>query len=208
MRNDLADVTLVMDKSGSMQSCVYEAQTGLKKFIEDQQKQSGECNFSCIEFDNIPRWLVKTQPIKNVTIPQIMPAGMTALLDAVGMAIDDTGKRLSNMKEEDRPGLVVIAIITDGQENNSNTYTREQIRDMIEHQKSVYNWQFVFLGANQDSFTVAQQMSIDAYADYTSGKIDKAYVAVSNNVTRMRGASSCGQQVCNTFTPDELIGMQ
>ena len=98
---------------------------------------------------------------------------MTALLDAVGRAINETGERLAKLDEKDRPGLVVFVVMTDGLENSSSEFTKPQIKEMIERQQRQYQWHFTFLGANQDAFAEAAAMGIDpcGAADYSMGKV-------------------------------------
>jgi hypothetical protein len=67
------------------------------------------------------------------------------------------------MPEAERPGKVIIAILTDGEENSSRTFTWTQISDKIRHQREVYKWEFLFLGANQDAIATASKMSIDRH---------------------------------------------
>lgn len=45
-------------------------------------------------------------------------------------------------------------------ENASQEFSYEKIRQMIEHQKSKYNWEFIFLGANIDAVATAEQFGI------------------------------------------------
>jgi len=55
----------------------------------------------------------------------------------------------------------MFVIVTDGQENASaREYTKERLLEKIKHQTEVYNWLFLYLGANQDSISVAQQYGI------------------------------------------------
>ncbi len=51
-----------------------------------------------------------------------IPKGNTALPDAVGKTIEATGRRLANTPEENRPEKVIVAILTDGEENSSRQY--------------------------------------------------------------------------------------
>ena len=92
----------------------------------------------------------------------LVPRGSTALLDAVGRAINETGERLAKMNEEDRPGLVVFVVMTDGEENSSQEFSKDQIKQMITHQQDTYGWHFTFLGANQDAFAEAGALGIHA----------------------------------------------
>lgn len=53
-------------------------------------------------------------------------------------------------------------ITTDGMENASRRYTYEKVKQMIERQKTKYNWEFLFLGANIDAVQTAGQLGIGA----------------------------------------------
>jgi hypothetical protein len=83
------------------------------------------------------------------------------MLDAIGRTIDSVGERLSDTPEEDRPEKVIVSILTDGLENASKEYTYEQIGSRIKRQKEKYNWEFIFLAANQDAVASAKMISID-----------------------------------------------
>lgn len=86
--------------------------------------------------------------------------GGTALLDALGKAIDETGLRLAKLSEESRPAKVVFVVITDGEENSSTTFTKAQIREMIAHQEGRYQWGFSFLGCGFDAFAEAGSIGV------------------------------------------------
>lgn len=149
-------------------------------------------------------------PIKDVPKYTLVPRGMTALLDAVGRAINEAGCRLAAIPEDQRPGLVVFVIVTDGQENSSHEFTRAQIKEMIERQQSVYSWQFTFLGANQDAFAEAGSLGISpaAAANYVPTNSKIAFSSAANNVTRMRKMSAEGQSVVCGYTNDERTSME
>ncbi len=134
---------------------------------------------------------------------------MTALLDAVGRAINETGERLANMPERDRPGLVVFVIVTDGQENSSHEFSRPQIKEMIEHQQTQYQWQFTFLGANQDAFAEAASIGISkaAAANYAAAAPQAAFAGASASLKRMRRAAMQGDKVECGYTEDERQSM-
>lgn len=210
MKKDLTDITLIVDRSGSMRSCASEAQNGINVFIKEQKEKVGNAIFSLMQFDVEHEYIFESLPISNVGRYKLEPRGMTALLDAVGKVITETGKRLENMNEEDRPGLVVIAIITDGEENASHNFTKDQIKEMIEHQQSVYNWQFTFLGANQDAFSEAGEIGIKGktVANFSTNNIGKAFLNVSHNVTRMRTMSFAGKSVESFYTDEEIKDMK
>ncbi len=210
MRNDLSDVTVVLDRSGSMQSCRNDAEGGLNAFIEEQKKHPGETLFTLVQFDTEYEFVHKGKPIREVGPCELVPRGATALLDAVGRAIAETGERLAAMPEPDRPGLVVFVIVTDGEENSSKEYTKPQIKEMIERQQNDYKWKFSFLGANQDAFAEAGDIGIalDAVANYQPRKTKEAFFAASANVGRMKRAMASGQSVFSAFTPEERESME
>jgi hypothetical protein len=130
---------------------------------------------------------------------------MTALLDAVGRSVAEAGERLSLMKEEDRPGLVLFVIVTDGGENCSHEYTNSMVKEMIEQQQNEYSWQFMFLGANQDAFTEAAKIGIKSShtAGYDVSNTSKVYGTVSAHASNMRSASLTGGSIDMSFTQKE-----
>jgi uncharacterized protein YegL len=210
MRNDLTDITLVVDRSGSMATIQKDSEGGINYFIEHQKSQPGEAIFSLIQFDTEYDWVIKGENIKNVTHYQLFPRGLTALLDAVGRAILETGNRLNKMNEKDRPGLVIIVIVTDGKENSSKEFTKEKIKEMITHQQEIYKWQFTFLGANQDAFDEAGSIGINnaAICNFDPSKTSFAHAAYSANIARMRSVIMTGGIIDNGYTDEERRSME
>jgi len=149
-------------------------------------------------------------PIQNVPKYELVPRGMTALLDAVGRAINETGERLAKMAESDRPSLVIFVVMTDGHENSSKEFNKSQIKEMVERQQNDYDWHFTFLGANQDAFAEAGDMGFDAagVADYATDKVAPAYMATGGKVSRMRAQQRSGETVSNEFTDEERDQMK
>ena len=106
-----------------------------------------------------------------------VPRGWTALYDAIGKQIIETGKKLKDMEEEDRPEKVIFVILTDGEENQSKEFRGEQgrqaIQQMITHQTEKYSWAFMFLGANIDAEKVGATLGIDRDFSATFGATAK-----------------------------------
>jgi uncharacterized protein YegL len=98
--------------------------------------------------------------VEDLNTTTFMPRGSTALLDAIGKTIDDIGNRLSQTPESDRPGKVILAILTDGEENASTVYTPKKVKGMIRNQQEKYNWDVMFLAANQDAILAAKELAI------------------------------------------------
>ena len=205
MRKDLTDITLVVDRSGSMEARREDAQGGINAFVKEQAQEPGEALLSLVQFDDRYEVVHDGVPIDAVPEFELKPRGTTALLDAVGRAINEAGERLADMDEADRPGLVIFVITTDGLENASREFTKARVKEMIEHQQEKYNWEFTFLGANQDAFAEAGGLGIhDAgVATFAPDKVRRAYVASSARVSRMRGQSRRGEEVEDSFTEEE-----
>lgn len=157
MNDNLTDITILLDRSGSMSTVWDDVKGGLKGFVEEQKNAKGEANFSLIVFDgqNPQEVVVGASDINQVELDlsEYGPRGTTPLNDAIGRAINDTGRRLKAMDEKDRPSKVVFVIYTDGYENASREFTNKQIKRMVETQRDTYNWQFLFLGADIDAIT-------------------------------------------------------
>ena len=154
MRDDLCEIVVVMDESGSMDALRTDAIGGFNSFLKEQQATPGDARLTLVKFNSEPKKVCDGIPIKATPLldeRSYTPAGNTALFDAIGDAIDSVGRRLSDTPEPDRPGKVMVAIITDGEENSSKRFTRDMIKEMIWRQQNNYNWQFIFLAANQDA---------------------------------------------------------
>jgi hypothetical protein len=161
---DFTDITFVLDRSGSMATIADDVVGGYKTFINEQKAVGENASISLMQFDTIFEKVFAGVPILNASDQlSFHPRGGTALLDAIGQTINEVGARLRALKEFDRPDKVVIVIVTDGEENSSNWFTLDAVRRMVENQTNNYNWKFVFLGANIDSFTVGGHLSIGAY---------------------------------------------
>lgn len=207
---DKTEIVLVVDRSGSMYSCKEDAQGGINALIKDQQKMEGEANFTLVQFDCEYEFIHEGVNIGEVGEYELCPRGGTALLDAVGRAITETGERLRDMDEADRPGLVTFVIITDGEENSSHEFSLESVKKMIKEQTEKYSWQFSFLGAGLEAFQGGASMGVAAGATamYKTANTGIAFAAASANVGRMRKMSSMGEEIKNEYLSSELKGMQ
>jgi hypothetical protein len=209
MDSELTDITLVVDRSGSMQQIRGDAEGGVNAFIEEQAKEPGKALLTLVQFDTEYEFVRKGMPLLDVPKYDLVPRGATALLDAVGRAINETGERLAGMDEADRPGLVIFVVMTDGHENSSVEFTRTQIKKMIEHQQDEYSWHFTFLAANQDAFDEGGEIGLHAagIANVNINKMYQAYDSSSKKLSRMRKQRRTGQPVSNAFTDEERADM-
>ena len=210
MRNDLTHITFLIDKSESMNVCQSEAQDGLNSLIKDQMKKDGDCTFTLIEFDSKYNIVHNGVGIKTVPDYTLIPSGMTNLTDAFGRGIDETGDYLASIPENERPGLVIFCILTDGEETVSpREYTQEDVKLKVLKQTNDFNWEFTFLGANQDAFSSASNFGVAecSTSSYDIENSSQAFLAVTGNVTRMRDSRASGQDIDNTYTAEETSAM-
>lgn len=167
---DKTDITIILDRSGSMQSVKTDTIGGFNSFLEEQQKVSGEASLSLVQFDDQYETVYTDKDINSaaqLTEATFQPRGMTALYDAIGRTINATGQRLANLPEAERPNKVLFVIMTDGFENSSQEFKAARISEMINHQRNLYKWEFMFIGANQDAVLSAQEMGIPTQAALT-----------------------------------------
>jgi hypothetical protein len=165
MKKNYTEIAFVLDRSGSMESCVDAAIEGFNRFLSDQQQTNGLARLTLVLFDDEYLVPVRSIPVAEVlplTRETYVPRNMTALLDAIGRTIDELGQGLSSMPPADRPGQVIVAIFTDGLENASQKFSWKDVATRIKHQTEAYKWTFLFLGANQDAIATAAQINIAA----------------------------------------------
>lgn len=166
MKQDLTEITIVLDRSGSMLAVCDATISGFNEFVEGQKKAPGDANLTLIQFDTEnPYEVVFDRAIAEVpklTADTYVPRGGTPLHDAIGQTITKLGAKLKRMSEAERPAKVVVAVMTDGMENASREYRAPQIAEMIKHQREVYKWEFLFLGANQDAILTGERLNIPA----------------------------------------------
>ncbi len=165
MNKNYTEIAFVLDRSGSMEGSREAAIAGFNFFLDQQQAGGGLTKLTLVLFDDeylVPIHGLPAAEILPLNYETYIPRGTTALLDAIGRTVDELGARLARMPEKARPGQVIVAILTDGLENSSQTYTWKQIARVIKHQTEQYRWTFLFLGANQDAIATAAQLHIAA----------------------------------------------
>lgn len=158
-------VGLVLDASGSMASIREETVKSLTAFFKGLRSSEDRTRVDVWQFNTSPRHLLKQVDLNASELDDFKryrPNGCTALWDAVCIGIDDLGKAFAEMAEADRPDSVIFAIVTDGWENASRKFTAEDVKQRIEHQKTKYNWEFRFLGANQDAVLTGKEFGLEA----------------------------------------------
>ena len=191
--NNSTEMVYILDRSGSMAGLESDTIGGFNAMIEKQKKQPGKAYVSTVLFDTSTTVLhdrVDLTTVKPMTADDYFAGGCTALLDAIGGAINHIGNIHKYARPEDIPAHTIFVITTDGLENASRRYSKSDIKRMIERQKTKYGWEFLFIGANIDaivtaeSFGIEQSRAVNYHADKKGTEV--LYDAISAPLTAMR----------------------
>ncbi len=145
------DIIFLIDKSGSMYGSEKDTIGGFNSFIERERKKGFNTKVTTILFSDKYDVLYKRKDISgvdNLTDLQYHVGGTTALLDAIGKTITSMDREIENK--------VLFVIMTDGYENASVEYSRGQIKKMI----ASHSWEFIYIGADIDSYRESGRIGI------------------------------------------------
>jgi Mg-chelatase subunit ChlD len=150
---------LVVDRSGSMWNIAEDVKGSVKQFINDQKKLDGKVHLRVDQFDHSYEVIHDLKDIQEINVDEFAkaytPRGSTALLDAIGRATLSMQKSIEAMTE--KPNRVVVAIITDGEENSSTEFNLEKIKGMVK-EKEAEGWDFLFLASDLKTIKIAKDM--------------------------------------------------
>jgi len=193
MKKNLTELVFILDRSGSMAGLESDTIGGFNSMIGKQRKEEGEALVSAVLFSGESKVIYDRADIRKVeplTEKQYFVGGCTALIDAIGGAIHHIGNVHKYARDEDRPERTIFIITTDGMENASHRYISDEVKRMVEKQKSKYGWEFLFLGANIDAvetagrFGIGRDRAVRFHNDAQGIALN--YEAVSRTVGRMR----------------------
>jgi hypothetical protein len=188
MSSVVQDIIFLLDESGSMESMGKEPVQAVNKFIQDQQKTMGDdgATFSLWKFNSTVVKLIDDVPLQEVKeFTDFRPDQMTALYDAIGQAI-------KNKSLKEKHDDVICVILTDGLDNQSKEFSASSICSLIKTMEDEHNWKFIYLGANQDAFSVGGGIGVTRCATYTCapGQMIGATREVSDAISSYRTKSA------------------
>jgi len=144
---------LVLDRSGSMDSCWQEARQVIDSQLRDlkriqEENTNSSLIFSYCGFNQVLRFGDSLMPVDQASInwELIYPDGMTSLNDAIGESIHYLNQK-AGAALSDADADVVMLILTDGLENSSKQYSPTAIKTLMETCEQSGKWNFLFLGA-------------------------------------------------------------
>ena len=205
MNNNLTEIVFILDRSGSMSGREADTIGGFNAFIEQQKRLDGEAKLTTILFDDKYEVLhdgVDIQDVSPLTKEQYYARGSTALLDAIGKAINTVQNRVNSTPWEEQPGKIIMLITTDGQENCSREYKRDKIKEMIKAQQDDHNWEIIFMCEDLAQVQEAQSYGLRNAPVYTMAAAggQAFYMSVNNAVTNYRMTGDTGDTLADTIT--------
>ena len=146
------DVVFILDKSGSMGGQEENTISSFNEYLEKEKKNKYDTYITTVLFSdkyNVIHDRIPVSKVKKLTNKEYYVGGCTALLDALGNTIH-------SMEEKDTDKVLFI-IITDGYENASREYTKDQIKKLVKKNK---DYEFIYVGADIDSYEAGSQIGI------------------------------------------------
>ncbi len=169
MKNKRTYYHLILDRSGSMSSCIEETITGVNSQIRrikelaarfpDQEIVTSLSLFN--QKVSLVRDRVRPDELNEVSFADYKPDGMTALYDAIGISVSHLNKQISKEIENNEASVVVV-IFTDGYENFSRQYNHQRISSIIKELELTGKWTFSYVGASLDAVNIAVSLNIKA----------------------------------------------
>lgn len=207
-------IVALLDKSGSMGKVRNDTIGGFNTFVEEQKKVPGEATLTLVQFSDKCETTFSDVPLAHVAplnTDTYKIGGSTALNDALAKTVNDVGIKLAAKPENERPSKVVVLVMTDGEENKSILFHGAEglrkLNGMVTHQKEAYSWEFVFVGANIDSFSTANHYGIGAgqTINYTSDSFGQQNVfkSLSRGMAAQRTAAFVGAAAPLNFFENE-----
>ncbi|RRD95866.1 VWA domain-containing protein [Clostridiales bacterium COT073_COT-073] len=209
MKKDFTEIVFILDKSGSMAGLESDTIGGYNAMMVKQKKNGSQAAVSTVLFDQESKVLHDRLPLDEVpemTAQDYQVGGCTALLDAFGSAIRHISNIHKYARTEDRPDKTIFVITTDGMENASRQYSYQRVKEMVEHQKEKYGWEFIFLGANIDAVSEAAKFGVseDRAANYHSDGIGTQlnYEVVGEAISAYRSVGSLDEECLSRIKAD------
>lgn len=188
-------ILMIIDRSGSMSTIQDASEEGIRGFVKEQQELAEDgirVTLSLAQFDDKFEWVDRMRVVADPSLNMqpafsyaLKPRNATALLDGIGKAVVEDGDRLEALSEDDRPGKVVVLIVTDGRENASREWTYDSIEKLITQQKNDYTWEFVFLSSDLTSAKMSKDLGVQNTMNFhnTGASTRSAYKMSSSGVS-------------------------
>lgn len=186
---------LILDRSGSMQSCWNSTIEGLNEQIGairklDEKYPEQKYYVSLVVFDDVIETVFENKPVEDVEEfdgTEFPPNGLTSLNDAMGYGISQLKTTLKNKAKKDILTTALVVVMTDGGENSSKEYKGDEgkakIKKMIDALEEDGSWTFSFMGANQDAVLTARGFGISGSNSITYASTNRGAKTAFDTLT-------------------------
>ena len=194
-------VTLILDESGSMQSCKGAALAGFNQYLASLRLEPVETHFTLTLFNagktDVRYRAVPVSAVQDLDVETYRPQDGTPLYDAIG--------RTLSLARQEAPAEAkkLCVILTDGEENASQEFTRKQVFNLIKHYER-QGWAFVYLGADHDVWSAGGDLGIagDSCISFCRDRVDHTFDQLSEATARYRRDE--GHPAADAFRPKEM----
>lgn len=166
--NSFFKIVIVLDESGSMESIKEDMKNAINSLVTEQQQIKGRpSTFTLVKFNDKVNRVIKNKPLEDINMlssEDYKPNGSTALYDCIG----DTIEWFRNEKD------VLMVIVTDGQENASRSFSKNEVNRMIENKKKNNNWTYVYLSNDLKTASQGDNIGCKTSEYATNAMIDQA----------------------------------
>jgi uncharacterized protein YegL len=188
-------VLFVIDSSGSMGSKANDVRGGFNSYMSNlREDTTSDYRLTAVTFDTRVTTLFTDIRLSEAPIlddSNYRTGGNTALYDALGISLAEL---TSAIALEDRPygkDRVLVIVMTDGEENSSHRFTKEQVTGEMKRREEAGNWTFVYLGADQDAWAAAQGLGFAAgnVAAYAGSATKDVFQKLARSTTNYSASS-------------------
>ena len=208
--SDWTEIVCILDRSGSMGGLETDTIGGFNAFVKRQQAEAGRARLTLVLFDHeieTPWKHVELSNVAELDDKLYFVRGSTALLDAIGTTVGEVRGRLNQAHEKERPGQIIVLVMTDGYENASREYSGSRLTQLVKDTQAE-GWEYVFIGAEIDAFGTAHNLAMaqgsSSPVSKTSAGMLEAYSKMNRAVSNLRRTGVKGD-VDDALDDDDLV---
>ena len=195
-------IVMILDRSGSMADAASDVIGGFNSFVAGCREAGlASCSLTYVRFDNeVERVFTHNlADVPELTAQLYQVRGSTALLDAVGATV-------SSIDDAPDDRFIVITF-TDGHENASRGWTKENVARLLGERTALGNWTFGFFGADINAWAEAGGMgyaagNAAAYQKTRTADMMRASGRATVAMDKMRARSSASYAEAVKFAAD------